>query len=235
MSTIVGTMSGEGPHRLVAADDNLLVREGLAGLLGRRDDVDLRAMCASVPELLAAIDREHPDVVLTDIRMPPDHDREGIAVARRLRDTHPDVGVLVLSAHVDPGYALGLLDDGSNGRGYLVKDRLADVDHLTRALTTVANGGTFVDEDVVDALVGRRRGGRSAPMTPLTGRELDVLERLATGRTNDAIARDLCVSRHAIEKHCNSIFAKLGLSEEIDVNRRVAAVLMYLDDASRAA
>jgi DNA-binding NarL/FixJ family response regulator len=231
----IGTTSGRGPHRLVAAEDNLLVREGLARLLGSRDDVDLRAMCASVPELLAAVDRERPDVVLTDIRMPPDHDREGIAVARRLRVTHPDVGVLVLSAHVDPGYARALLDDGSNGRGYLVKDRLADVDHLTRALATVATGGTFVDEDVVDLLVGRRREDWSAPLIPLTRRELDVLARLATGRTNAAIASDLCVSRHAIEKHCNSIFAKLGLSEDVDVNRRVAAVLMYLDNAARAA
>lgn len=234
MSTIDATSSAKR-HRLVAAEDNLLVREGLAGLLGARPDVDLRAMCASVPELLAAVDRERPDVVLTDIRMPPDHDREGITVARRLRNTHPDVGVLVLSAHVDPGYALSLLEDGSSGRGYLVKDRLADLDHLTRAVATVASGGTVVDEDVVDALVGRRRNRWSGPLTRLSHRELDVLARLATGRTNAAIAADLCVSRHAIEKHCNSLFAKLGLSEEVDLNRRVAAVLMYLDSEERTA
>lgn len=231
----IGTTSRARRQRLVVAEDNLLVREGLARLLGSGDDVELRAMCGSVPELLTAVDREHPDVVLTDIRMPPDHDREGIAFARRLRVTHPDVGVLVLSAHVDPGYALELLSDGSNGRGYLVKDRLADVDHLTRALVTVASGGTFIDEDVVDALVGRRHHRGPAPLTALTERERDVLARLATGRTNAAIAGDLYVSTHAIEKHCNSIFAKLGLSEEADVNRRVAAVLMYLDGDAKAA
>ncbi len=235
MTDTTETVGGAEPLRVVAAEDNLLVREGLTTMLARRSDVSLGCVCESVTELVDAIDRHRPHVVLTDIRMPPDYDREGIDVARRLRVTHPTVGVVVISAHLDPEYASLLFEDGTGRRGYIVKDRLDDAGRLVRGLRTVAGGGSFVDDDVLLVLARRRSRPADSPLARLTDRERDVLTELATGRNNAAIADALCVSRHAVEKHCNSIFAKLGLSEEADLNRRVAAVLMLVSDRPVAA
>jgi DNA-binding NarL/FixJ family response regulator len=216
------------PVRLVLAEDNLLVREGVASLLSTYQDLELVAVCSNPDELLAAVDAHRPDVVLTDIRMPPSHTDEGIQVARRLRSSVPDVGVVVLSQFVEPAYALDLFAEGSRGRGYLLKDHVDDVDRLVTAIRTVAAGGSYIDDDVVDALVRGRARAVNSPLTALSPRETEVLAELASGRSNASIARQLGVSEHAVEKHTSVIFAKLGLSEDADVNRRVTAVLMFL-------
>jgi DNA-binding NarL/FixJ family response regulator len=214
--------------RLVVAEDNLLVREGLMSLVTGAPDLDPVAACSSLDELYEAVDREQPDVVVTDIRMPPNHRDEGIQAARRFRTSHPSLGVVVLSQFVDPAYALALFDDGTRGRGYVLKDRVDEVDRLAQAIRTVASGGSFIDDDVVDALVRGRARARNSPLALLSARETDVLAELATGRSNAAIARELGVSEHAIEKHTSAIFNKLALSDATDLNRRVAAVLLFL-------
>jgi DNA-binding NarL/FixJ family response regulator len=224
---------------VVLAEDNLLVREGVTSLLSTYPDLVVLATCSEPDELYEAVDRFRPDVVLTDIRMPPGHGDEGIQVARRLRRLHPDIGVLVLSQFVEPAYALDLFHDGSRGRGYLLKDHVDDVDRLVSALHTVASGGSYIDDDVVEALVRGRARSVDSPLVTLSARETDVLAELATGRSNAAIARALGVSEHAVEKHTGVIFAKLGLTgTSSDVNRRVMAVLMFLagrDGATSAA
>jgi DNA-binding NarL/FixJ family response regulator len=224
--------------RIVLAEDNLLVRAGVASLLSTYADVDLVATCGDPDELYAAVEAERPDVVLTDIRMPPTHTDEGIRVARRLRRTAPDVGVVVLSQFVEPAYALDLFAEGSRGRGYVLKDHVDDVDRLVSAVRTVASGGSYIDDDVVDALVRARRRSLDSPLAALSTREADVLAELATGASNAAIARSLGVSEHSVEKHTGVIFAKLGLSGDADVNRRVTAVLLFLagreDDVASA-
>ena len=214
--------------RLVFAEDNLLVREGVVSLLALYPDVEVVAACATPAELLTAVDEHAPDVVLTDIRMPPDHSDEGIRVARRLRATAPDVGVVVLSQFIEPAFALDLFADGSRGRGYVLKDHVDDADRLVGAVRTVAGGGSYIDDEVVDAMVRGRARSLDSPLSTLSPRETDVLGALATGRTNAAIARDLGVSEHAIEKHTSLIFAKLGIAEDADLNRRVTAVLVFL-------
>jgi DNA-binding NarL/FixJ family response regulator len=214
--------------RVVLAEDNLLVREGIASLLSTYDDIDLVAACSEPDEMFAAVAALAPDVVLTDIRMPPTHTDEGIRAARRLRRTSPELGVVVLSQFVEPAYALELLADGSRGRGYLLKDHVDDVDRLVTAIRTVAAGGSYIDDDVVDALVRGRRRALDSPLAALSPREGDVLAELATGRSNAAIARELGVTEHSVEKHTGVIFAKLGLGEDSDVNRRVTAVLLFL-------
>jgi DNA-binding NarL/FixJ family response regulator len=212
----------------VLAEDNLLVREGLVSIVSAAAGLEAVAVCSSLGELVEAVEREQPDVVVTDIRMPPDHRDEGIQAARRFRQTFPQLGVVVLSQFVDPAYALALFDDGTHRRGYLLKDRVDESDRLARAIRTVASGGSFIDDDVVDALVRSRTRMIDSPLLTLTGRELDVLAEMATGATNTAIAETLGVSAHSIEKHSTAIFAKLGLDEDTDVNRRVKAVLMFL-------
>src|SRR5262245_13954602 len=214
--------------RVVLAEDNLLVREGVASLLSAYADVDLVAACGNPDELYAAVEAHAPDVVLTDIRMPPTHTDEGIRAARRLRHIAPDVGVVVLSQFVEPAYALDLFSDGSRGRGYVLKDHIDDVERLVAAVSTVASGGSYIDDDVVDALVRARRRALDSPLASLSSREADVLAELATGASNAAIAKALGVSEHSVEKHTGVIFAKLGLSGDGDVNRRVMAVLMFL-------
>ncbi len=214
--------------RLVLAEDNLLVREGITSLLSTFDEVEVVAVCADADELLAAVVDHQPDVVVTDIRMPPDHSNEGIRAAELLRGSHPDVGVVVLSQFVEPAYALELLEPGTAGRGYLLKDHVDDVDQLLAAIRAVAAGGSFIDDDVVGALVRGRVRAVDSPLTALSARETEVLAELATGRSNAAIARQLGISEHAIEKHTSAIFAKLSLTEATDVNRRVAAVLLFL-------
>lgn len=214
--------------RIVLAEDNLLVREGLVSLISTVDDLVVVGTSASLPGLLEAVDRHDPDLVVTDIRMPPSHEDEGIAAARQLRETHPDLGVVVLSQFVDPAYALALLDSGSNGRGYVLKDHVDDVDRLAAAIRTVNSGGSFIDDVVVDALVRSRSRMIDNPLEGLSARELDVLSEMATGATNSVIAKRLHVGDNAVEKHSNSIFSKLGLSEDRQMNRRVKAVLVFL-------
>ncbi|MEM8709013.1 MAG: response regulator transcription factor [Actinomycetota bacterium] len=214
--------------RVVLAEDSLLVREGLVALLRSHETVDLVGVAVDLPELLAAVDEHDPDVVLTDIRMPPTHTDEGVAAATTFRDTHPDMGVVVVSAFAEPAYALAVLDQGSRGRGYVLKDRIDDLGHLVRAIEAVHGGGSFIDEDVVDALISARTRVTDSPIADLTPRELEVLAEIAHGRNNAGVAAALHVSEHAVEKHTNAIFSKLGLSGDEHVNRRVKAVLLYL-------
>ncbi len=220
--------------RIVVAEDNLLVREGLVSLLSTVAALDVVGTCASLHELLESVDRQCPDVVLTDIRMPPDHSDEGIRAAAQLRRSHPDLGVVVLSQFVEPAYALALLEEGTRGRGYILKDRIDEVDRLAGAIETVRQGGSFIDDEVVDALVRSRTRMVDSPIGVLTERELHVLAEMATGATNSVIASRLSISEHAIEKHSNSIFAKLGLTEDAAVNRRVKAVLVFLAGGSNS-
>ena len=214
--------------RVVVAEDSLLVREGIVRLLEAHDDIEIAALCGDLPELLAAVEAEAPEVVLTDIRMPPTGTDEGIQAAAELRDRHPDVGVVVLSQYAEPDYALALLGDGSERRAYLLKDRLGDAEQLLGALRTVAAGGSVVDPKVVETLVSARRRSAESPLERLTPRELEVLSEIAQGRNNAAVAASLYLSERAVEKHINSLFSKLGLGEEPDVHRRVMAVLVYL-------
>ncbi|MDQ1403509.1 MAG: hypothetical protein QOG03_1825 [Actinomycetota bacterium] len=213
--------------RLVLAEDNYLVREGIKRLIETQTDLELVGVCEDYDGLLAMVDDEKPDVVITDIRMPPTGTDEGIRAAERLRDTHPETGVVVLSQYVDPGYALALLEKGSGGRAYLLKERVSDVEQLLAAVKQVASGGSVIDPKVVEALVSARTSAQS-PLARLTPRESEVLSEMAQGKNNAGIAAALVLSERAVEKHINSIFLKLGLSEEPDVHRRVKAVLLFL-------
>ncbi|WP_363321241.1 response regulator transcription factor [Nocardioides sp.] len=212
--------------RVVFADDNYLVREGLAALLAQAEAIDLVDVVADPETLLASVAMHSPDAVLTDIRMPPSHTDEGIEAAKRIRARHPGVGVVVLSQYVEEDYAFDLLSDGVAGMGYLLKERVGDLDELVRALTEVARGGSALDPLVVEALLARR--GNDGPLLGLTDREREVLAVMATGRNNAAIARTLFMSDRAVEKHIGSVFQKLGLVEEHETNRRVMAVLAYV-------
>ena len=216
------------PIRIVLAEDNLLVREGLLALLGSLGGVDVVAAATDLPELLDAVETHRPDVVLTDIRMPPTHTDEGVQAATTFRASYPDMGVVVVSQFAEPAYALAVLDEGSRGRGYVLKDRIDDLGHLQRAIEAVYGGGSFIDEDVVDALISARTRTTDSMISELTPRELDVLTEIARGRNNAGVAAALHVSEHAVEKHTNAIFAKLGLSGDEHVNRRVKAVLLFL-------
>src|SRR6478735_5924551 len=216
--------------RVVVAEDNYLVREGIARLLEAQEGIELVDTCADLDSLLAMVDACAPDVVLTDIRMPPTGTDEGVRAANELRTSHPDVGVVVLSQYVEPGYALALLESGSEGRAYLLKERVSDVDQLLHAIREVAGGGSVIDPKVVEALVAARSRRRDSPLEHLTPREREVLAEMAQGRNNAAVAAALGLSERAVEKHINSVFAKLALSEEPDVHRRVKAVLLYLAD-----
>lgn len=213
--------------RVVVAEDNALLRQGLERLFERADGLELLGSAEDLPSLEALLAAELPDVLVTDIRMPPTGTDEGIRVATRLRDEHPEVGVVVLSQYAEPAYALTLLGEGSAGRAYLLKERVADVDELVRAIHEVAAGRSVIDPSVVEVLVA---SGRRAPseLDRLTPREREILAEMATGKTNAAIAAALVLSERAVEKHTNSIFSKLGLTEELDVNRRVKAVLLHL-------
>jgi DNA-binding NarL/FixJ family response regulator len=213
--------------RVVLAEDNALLRAGLVRLVDAAEDLSLVGAAADLPTLRELIDRERPDVVVTDIRMPPTHTDEGISVASRLRTEHPEMGVLVLSQYAEAPYALSLLAGGTAGRGYLLKERVADGDELAEAIRRVAAGGSVIDPTVVEGLVAANRTAPS-DLDRLTPRELEVLGEMAQGKSNAAVATALVLSERAIEKHTNSIFSKLGLSEERDLNRRVSAVLVYL-------
>jgi DNA-binding NarL/FixJ family response regulator len=219
------------PIRIVLADDHYLVREGVAALIATEPDLELVTTCEDHDSTVAAIDEHRPDVVITDIRMPPTGTDEGVRIAAHLRETHPGTGVVVLSQYVEPAYALALLEDGSAGRAYLLKERVSDIDELVAAVRAVAGGGSWIDPKVVEALVSSRSTPADSPLRHLTPRELEVLAEIASGKNNAAIAEALVLSGRAVEKHINSIFSKLGLTEETAVHRRVAAVLLFLGDA----
>jgi DNA-binding NarL/FixJ family response regulator len=214
--------------RLVVAEDNVFVREGLVTVLSTEDRIRVTGVCASLTELLDHVDRDPPDVVMTDVRMPPGQSDEGIQAARVLRSRHPDVGVVVLSQYVEPQFALDLFETTSNGRGYLLKENTGDLGRLVLALETVAAGGSFIDPAVVEAMIAARQGSATSALARLSPRELEVLAEAAAGRSNASIAAALFVSERAVEKHINAIFTKLGLVEDREVHRRVRAVLLYL-------
>jgi DNA-binding NarL/FixJ family response regulator len=214
--------------KVVLAEDNVLLREGMSRLVAANEDFELAGVAGDLPQLLALVKEREPDVVVTDIRMPPTGTDEGIKAAAWLREHFPGTGVVVLSQYVAPGYALALLEHGSAGRAYLLKERVGSVDELARAIRAVAAGGSVIDPQVVDELVRARSAQRSSGLSMLTVRETQILAEMAQGKSNSAIAAALFVTERAVEKHTNSIFAKLGLSEERDVNRRVKAVLVYL-------
>ena len=214
--------------RVVFAEDNFLVREGTAALLASATDVELVATVADFPALLEAVEDARPNAVLTDIRMPPTHTTEGIDAARRIRAEYPETGVVVLSQYAEEDYAYELLKDGAAGLGYLLKERVADIDELIRALEEVAKGGSVLDPKVVEGLVARKERMAHSPLGQLTEREREVLDQMAQGKNNAAIAKALFLTERAVEKHINSLFHKLGLSDEVEVHRRVMAVLAFL-------
>ena len=215
--------------RVVIAEDVLIVREGVLRMLGYQDGVEVVAAVDDLPQLLAAVDEHRPDVVLTDIRMPPTGTDEGIQAALTLRDTHPELGVVVLSQHIEASWALDLFARGSERRAYLLKERVSEPGQLVAAIREVASGGSVVDPKVVESLLGSRTRKRSA-LDDLTQREREVLGEIAQGKSNAAVAKSLFLSVRAVEKHINSLFSKLGLTEEQDVHRRVKAVLLFLSD-----
>jgi DNA-binding NarL/FixJ family response regulator len=214
--------------RVVLADDSYLVREAITHVLSAAPEIEIVATCADGDELRAAIERERPDVVLTDIRMPPSGDDEGITIARGLRETHPEVGVVVVSQYADPRYGIALLERGSDGRAYLLKERLHDRAQIVAALQAVAAGNSVVDSKVVEALIAARARAESSPLAELTQRELEILSEIAQGKSNAAIAEHLVLTKRAVEKHINAIFLKLGLTQAEDFSRRVKAALIYL-------
>jgi DNA-binding NarL/FixJ family response regulator len=216
------------PIRVVVAEDNYLVREAVTRLLETEPDIEIAGVCEDYDGLLSTVADTVPDVVLTDIRMPPTGTDEGVRAAAELRASHPEIGVVVLSQFVEPGYALELLDGGSERRAYLLKERVSDVDQLLRAIREVAGGGSVIDPRIVEGLVEARSRRRDSPLEHLTPREREVLAEMAQGRNNAGIAGALGLSERAVEKHINSLFSKLALSEETDGHRRVKAVLVYL-------
>jgi DNA-binding NarL/FixJ family response regulator len=213
---------------VVLAEDNYLVREGVGKLIDLEEDLEVVAACADYPSLLKAVADHGPDVVVTDIRMPPTGTDEGIRAANELRTAHPNLGVVVLSQYSEPTYALRFLENGSKGRAYLLKERVSDIGQLASAIREVARGGSVIDPEVVDNLVKARSRDARSPLRALTPREVEVLAEMAQGKNNAAVAAALVLSERAVEKHINSIFFKLGLSEEADVHRRVKAVLLFL-------
>jgi DNA-binding NarL/FixJ family response regulator len=218
--------------RVVIAEDNYLVREGTRRLLEDSGEVEVLASVSNAEELLQAVDGLRPDAVLTDIRMPPGHQVEGIEAAHAIRKKHPGIGVVVLSQHSDASYAVQLLKDGTEGLGYLLKTRVGELGELLYALREVAAGRSVVDSGVVERLIDYRSRQTESPLRMLTEREIEVLREMAEGKSNPAIASSLHLSESSVEKYVNSIFSKLGLSEERLLSRRVAAVLAYLRAAT---
>ena len=215
--------------RVVFAEDNYLVRQGTGALLDATEGVDLVAVVEDLENLMRKVDELLPDAVLTDIRMPPNFTDEGIEGAKRIRAKHPRIGVVVLSQYEDESYVFSLLEDGVEGLGYLLKERITDVDELVRALHEVARGGSALDPKVVQRLLKRNRGSEHSALAGLTERELEVLQAMASGRSNTAIAKSVFMSERSVEKHISSVFHKLGLNDDGDRNRRVSAVLTYLE------
>ncbi len=213
---------------VVIADDAYIIREFLLTALNRSPEVEVLAVCSNGRELEGAIATWEPDVVLTDIRMPPSGDDEGVRVAHRLRETHPHIGVVVLSQYAEPAYALDLLGEGTAGRAYLLKESIRDRQELIDAITVVARGGSIVDPRIVDVLIAARSRAAGSPLVHLTPRELELLAEIAAGKSNGAIAESLVLTKRAVEKHVNAIFSKLDLPESPDVSRRVRAALIFL-------
>ena len=215
--------------RVVLADDNYLVREGITALLAEVEEIELVESVGDPQSLLKSVREHQPDAVLTDIRMPPTHTTEGIDAAKQIRAEHPSIGVVVLSQYVEEEYALALLSDGVAGLGYLLKERVSDVTELVRALNDVARGGSALDPKIVEGLMMRRPGEASSPLRGLTEKERAVLEQMASGRTNASISRTLYMSERSVEKHISAVFLKLGLDDEGESNRRVMAVLAFVE------
>jgi DNA-binding NarL/FixJ family response regulator len=216
------------PIRVVIAEDSYVMREFLAGTLSSTEGIELLAVCVNATELRTAIETWSPDVVVTDIRMPPSHSEEGIRVARELRATHPEVGVVVLSQYAEPAYALALLDGGSARRAYLLKERIRDREELLHAIRCVHEGTSVIDPMIVEVLIEARSRAAESQLAQLTARERELLAQIAMGKSNGAIAEELVLTKRAVEKHVNSIFSKLDLPEDQDVSRRVKATLIYL-------
>lgn len=223
-----GMFGGIVAVRIVVAEDNLLVREGIVRLLSNAADVDMVRACEDYDSVIAAIDEEDPDVVLTDIKMPPTSTDEGIRLARNLRTSHPNTGVVVVSQYSETDHVLGLFEDGSDRRAYLLKDRLHDRAVLLSAIRSVAAGASSVDPKIIDVLVFARSGRPDSRLAELTTREREVLAEIATGKGNAAIADEHCLTKRSIEKHVNAIFLKLELGSADDVNKRVKAALIFL-------
>lgn len=223
---------GLGRHALgvVVAEDSLLMREGIRQVIDRQPDLDVIAECVDLPSLRQVLTAYSPDVIVTDVRMPPNFTDEGIQVAVELRESRPDVGVVVLSQYSEPAYASELLGGGSAGRAYLLKERVSEPDQLAEAIRTVARRGSVIDPTIVDMLLAASTRGPASPLAALTARELEVLDQVAQGKSNAAVAAALFLSERAVEKHINTLFAKLGLGATPDVNRRVTAVLMLLSE-----
>jgi len=217
--------------RLVLAEDSFLMREGISNLLALDDGLEVVASCENYDDLMAAVEEHHPDAVLTDIRMPPTQTDEGIRAANTIRAEYPEIGVVVLSQYIEPEYATHLFEGGSDGRAYLLKERVADLEELGTALRRVVAGGSMVDSKVVDALIEARARDKPTVLDRLTVREREVLAEMAKGLNNSSIGDELFISQRAVEKHINSIFTKLDLSFEEDTHHRVRAVLLYLTEA----
>jgi DNA-binding NarL/FixJ family response regulator len=225
-----GNEKASAPIRVVVAEDAYVIREFLTTALGSSSEVELVAVCTNGKELRAAIGSWHPDVVITDIRMPPSGDEEGVWIAAQLRDSHPETGVIVLSQYAEPAYALALLERGTGRRAYLLKERIRDREELISAIQTVASGGSVIDPMIVDVLIQARARVAESKLAHLTPRERELLAEIAAGKSNGAIARSLFLTKRAVEKHVNSIFSKLDLPETEDVSRRVKATLIYLSE-----
>jgi DNA-binding NarL/FixJ family response regulator len=221
-----------GTIRVLIAEDNFLVSEGIRRIVEAEPDLEVACVCGDLPSLLQEVGRVQPDIVLTDIRMPPDGADEGIRAAAIFRESPADVPVLVLSQYVEPEYALKLLERGARARGYMLKDRVLEPDQLAAAIREVANGGSVIDPQVVESLVRARSRPKRSPLSGLTSREREVLSDMAQGKNNEAIAAALQMTLAGVEKHINAIFSKLGLSEEKEIHRRVKAVLKFLSDES---
>jgi DNA-binding NarL/FixJ family response regulator len=219
------------PIRVVLAEDHYLVREGVRRVLETRSGLEIAAVCDDLDSLLAAVEAERPDVVITDIRMPPGDADEGIQAAERLRVTNPEIGVVVLSQYANPSYALALLKGGTAGRAYLLKERVKDLGELEAAIHAVAEGGSMIDPKVVEALVAENARSEESPLNQLTPRERDVLRAMAEGKNNAAIADALVLTERSVEKVIHSIFLKLGLTWEKAVHKRVKAVILYLAES----
>jgi DNA-binding NarL/FixJ family response regulator len=220
--------------RVVIAEDSLLMREGVRLVIDRNADLEVVGDCADLPSLERLVDEVQPDVVVTDVRMPPSQSDEGIRFAVGLRANHPGIGVVVLSQYAEPAYANELLSDGSARRAYLLKERVSQPDQLAQAIRTVADGGSVIDHTIVDMLVSASSKRPASPLAGLTPREMDVLDQVAQGKSNVAVAAALFLSERAVEKHINAMFAKLGLTATPDVNRRVVAVLLLLSERGAA-
>jgi DNA-binding NarL/FixJ family response regulator len=223
-----GLPGDQAPIRVAIAEDSYVIREFLTTTLSTTPEVELVAVCTNGKELATAVDTWDPDVVLTDIRMPPSGAEEGVRIAARLRESHPRIGVVVLSQYAEPAYVIGLLQDGTGGRAYLLKERIRDKQELVRAITAVARGGSVIDPMIVDVLIDARSQAAKSQLSELTPRERQLLAEIAAGKSNGAIAQSLVLTKRAVEKHVNSIFSKLNLPESEDVSRRVKATLIFL-------